>query len=422
MVKYTADLVPDQKIHAAVHLGLTAVDEYRCIAPEILQKAGCRIYIQGGAAHDQQIRLLQCSNALRDHITVQGFLVQHHVRLDHSAAGAFRHALCIFHVGEIVGFAAFHTVTEVAAYLKEHPGYRNVLADMDENRLHRGEIEKLLVQSLYSDYTRLYRFSGMDQKKFLELYLKRYEMNLINYCLRIVFNHYQKPFDLDHKKIFFDKYSDLSIDKLITSGNIGELVENLKGTEYYAPLKRLENAENPTLFDYDLALNLYYFTTMWKKRKKILKHKELEIFTRDAGAKIDLLNLQWIYRAKKYYNMLPPDISTLLIPIHYRIHVDQLKDLVEAPSVDEFLKLVTRTPYLRHTDTQTPASIETIYKDCLYRLYLADRRSNPYSIATVNTYLFLKEEELDKLTTVLECVRYGLPARETLTYIGGTAK
>ena len=88
----------------------------------------------------------------------------------------------------------------------------------------------------------------------------------------------------------------------------------------------------------------------------------------------------------------------------------------------KFLKLVTRTPYLRHTDTQTPASIETIYKDCLYRLYLADRRSNPYSIATVNTYLFLKEEELDKLTTVLECVRYGLPARETLTYIGGTAK
>ena len=61
--------------------------------------------------------------------------------------------------------AAFHTVTEVAAYLKEHPGYRNVLADMDENRLHRGEIEKLLVQSLYSDYTRLYRFSGMDQEK-----------------------------------------------------------------------------------------------------------------------------------------------------------------------------------------------------------------------------------------------------------------
>ena len=40
--------------------------------------------------------------------------------------------------------AAFHTVTEVAAYLKEHPGYRNVLADMDENRLHRGEMRSFL--------------------------------------------------------------------------------------------------------------------------------------------------------------------------------------------------------------------------------------------------------------------------------------
>ena len=120
--------------------------------------------------------------------------------------------------------------------------------------------------------------------------------------------------------------------------------------------------------------------------------------------------------------MLPPDISTLLIPVHYRIHVDQLKDLVEALSVDEFLKLVTRTPIcvtpiLRH---QRPSRRFT--KTACTRLYLADRRSNPYSIATVNTYLFLKEEELDKLTTVLECVRYGLPARETLTYIGGTAK
>lgn len=318
--------------------------------------------------------------------------------------------------------AALHTVTEIAAYLKEHPGYQSVLSEMDENRLHRGEIEKLLVQSLYSDYTRLYRFSGMEQKKFLELYLKRYEMNLINYCLRIVFNHYQKPFDLDHKKLFFDKYSDLSIDKLITSGNINELVENLEGTEYYKPLKRLGNAENPTLFDYDLALNLYYFTSIWKKRKKVLKHKELDIFTRDTGTKIDLLNIQWIYRAKKYYNMLPPDISSLLIPVHYRIHVEELKDLVEAPSVDEFLKLVEKTPYLKHTSQDSPQMIERIYKDCLYHLYLADRRSNPYSIASVNTYLFLKEEELDKLTTVLECVRYGLSAQETLSYIGGAAK
>ena len=243
--------------------------------------------------------------------------------------------------------AEMRTVIEIVGYLKEKPAYREHLKDIEETKLHRGDIEKILVQSLYSDYIRLYRFSGMEQKKFLELYLKRYEVNLINYCLRIVFNHYQKPFDLNYKKPFFDAYSNLSIDRLITSGNIGELVENLKGTAYYDALKRLEGAESPTLFDYDLALNLYYFTTMWKKRKKILKRKELEIFTRDAGTKIDLLNLQWIYRAKKYYQMLPPDIYPMLIPVHYRISLEELKVLVETPSLDEFLKEAAKTKYAR---------------------------------------------------------------------------
>ena len=33
--------------------------------------------------------------------------------------------------------------------------------------------------------------------------------------------------------------------------------------------------------------------------------------------------------------------------------------------------------------------------------------------------LFLKEEEIYKLTTALECIRYGLTSRETLGYLGG---
>ena len=43
----------------------------------------------------------------------------------------------------------------------------------------------------------------------------------------------------------------------------------------------------------------------------------------------------------------------------------------------------------------------------------------PYSVASIYTYLYLKEEEIDKLTTALECIRYGLPRSETLAYMGG---
>ena len=224
---------------------------------------------------------------------------------------------------------------------------------------------------------------------------------------------------LNYKKNFFDKYSQISIDKLITSRTTDELIENLKDTEYYEPLKRLKEKPNITLFDYDLALDQYAFAKVWKKRKKVLKKKELEILTRDYGSKIDLLNLQWIYRAKKYYEMKPVDIYALLVPIHYKLSTELVKELVEAPSVEEFDHILRKTSYWRHYDFNETLTIEQMYRDCLYHLYTVDRRRNPYSIATLNTYLFLKEEELRKLTTAMECVRYHLSPGETLAYIGG---
>ncbi|MGN0422230.1 MAG: V0D/AC39 family V-type ATPase subunit [Lachnospiraceae bacterium] len=315
--------------------------------------------------------------------------------------------------------ANLKSVPEAIDYLKEKPAYADYVNRMDVSLYHRGNVEKVLYQSLFDDYTRIFRFAGMEQKKFLKIYWKRYEIDLINYCLRIIFNHYDKPFDLEYKKEFFDKYSQISIDKLITSRNIVELVDNLRGTEYYAPLQKLRDAEDANLFDYDLALDLYYFSSMWKKNKRLLKGKELELYTRDCGTKIDLLNIQWIYRAKKYYHMLPPDIYSLTIPIHYRISVEEFKMLVEAPTLEEFERQLGTTYYAKKLVGFEGKKLEHIYKECLKRLYLSDRRKNPYSVATVNTYLFLKEEEIYKLTTALECIRYGLSSRETLGYLGG---
>lgn len=315
--------------------------------------------------------------------------------------------------------ANLHTVPEVYSYLRENSSYSDILDEIDEEKLHRGDIEKVLIQSLYRDYTKIYSFSSLEQRKFLKLYLKRYEIDLINYCFRIVINHYAEPFDLNYKRAFFDRYSQISIEKLITSRTTDELVENLKGTEYYESLHKLRDSQVVSLFDYDLTLDLYYFTALWKERKKVLKKKELEIFTRDCGSKIDLLNLQWIYRAKKYYEMDKADIYSLLIPIHYKISTDLIKELAETSNIEEFNEAMRRTSYSHRYDFEQKRTIEQMYADCLYHLYTVDRRRNPYSIATINTYLFLKEEELRKLTTAMECIRYSFSPGETLAYIGG---
>ena len=200
--------------------------------------------------------------------------------------------------------ASMDTVTDIIEYLKQTKSYGKFITQMDESLYHRGNIEKVLIQSLYDDYTRLYRFADMQQKDFLKIFMKRYEVDLVRYCLRIVFNHSNVPFDLNYKKPFFDKYSKIRIDQLVTAKNIDHLVDYLKNTEYYAPLSRIRQSGASTLADYELALDLYYFSMMWKERKGNWDKKDKEMLTKELGAKIDLLNLQWIYRAKKYYHKI----------------------------------------------------------------------------------------------------------------------
>lgn len=317
--------------------------------------------------------------------------------------------------------AGLHSVPAVIAWLRDNGFYPFVLDDLTDEHLHRGDIEKLLINQLFYDYMKIYRFCGKTQRRFLSLYIMRYETDLIDYCLRIVINHYQEPFDLNYKKDFFDRYSQISIEKLITSRTTDQLIENLRDTEYYLPLSKLKEKSNITLFDYELALDQYRFQKLWKCRKDFLNKTEQEVFTRDYGSKIDLLNLQWIYRAKKYYHMEPVDIYNLIVPIHFRLSTALVKELVEASTPEDFLSAIHKTAYAKHGGLVQHQTVEQMYRQCLKQLYTADAKRNPYSIATINSYLFKKEEELERLTTAIECVRYGLSPAETLSHCGISA-
>ena len=111
-----------------------------------------------------------------------------------------RMALCNMAVEAGAKTGIFEADEKAIEYLKDKTAYAPYVERMDVSLYHRGNVEKILNQSLFDDYSRIFRFAGMEQKTFLKLYWKRYEVALINYCLRIVFNHYENPIDLEYKK------------------------------------------------------------------------------------------------------------------------------------------------------------------------------------------------------------------------------
>lgn len=316
--------------------------------------------------------------------------------------------------------AQLGSVIQIVAYLKKQPGFSDLWADLDENSLHRGDVEKLLVHTIHQNFTKLYRFANPEQRRFMALYFKRYEISVLKDCLRKIFDEGKAQLDLSLFQDFFDRHSKMDLEKLTSSSTVEELVNNLQGSEYYHPLKKLGTDYQPRIFDYGMALDQYYFANIWSVKEKLFKRRDLEEITKAYGNKFDMLNLQWIFRSKKYYHMDPADIYALLIPVHYRLSKNDIASLVEAPDEAEFRKILDTTYYKKRFPELSPENLEELYTLNLKTILETEARKYPHSVIMIYTYLYHKEHEVDRLTTAVECVRYGLSAAEILDYIHKT--
>mgnify|MGYP000175816419 FL=1 len=106
-------------------------------------------------------------------------------------------------------------VTQVAVYLKRMPEYSSRWDALDENTLHRGQIEKLLKKSIFGNFSRIYNFANKEQRKFLALYSKRYEIRVLKEIMTNLFDHRSTdPVDMSPYRDFFLHHSKLDIDRV----------------------------------------------------------------------------------------------------------------------------------------------------------------------------------------------------------------
>ncbi len=307
-------------------------------------------------------------------------------------------------------------VRSAADYLKEQPAYAEVFDGLDDTKLHRGYIEQILTQSEYRDFTRLYRFSSMKQRKFLDLYFKHYEVEVIKKLLRHMLGGREGQTDLSMFQGFFEKHSELDLETLCRAKNFSEFTEALEGTVYGKLLSQMQEKGQTGLFDCELKLDLFYFQLLWKLRNKLLTKTERKILDDCFGSRLDLLNIQWICRARSFYRLSQAEIYALLIPVHYRLRADKVKLLVGAEDDAKFFAVLRETPYGKQEELQTGQmpDIQLLSNQMLNRIYGRTGHRYPHSPAVLDSYLYRKELEMRKIVTALEGIRYGLPASEIM--------
>lgn len=320
---------------------------------------------------------------------------------------------------EFAEMLQLENVSEAVEFLRKNSSYSDFFANMDYYDLHRAAIEELLTLSLYQDFSKLYRFANPNQRKFLDLYFIHYEIVILKKCLRNALSHQSVHLDLSVFQDFFEYHSSLDIQKISSSLSLDEFISNLEGSKYYELIEHLKDNGDITLFDYELKFDLFYFRSLWKNKKSMLSKKEQKLLSKCFGSNLDLLNIQWIYRSKKYYKLNNNEIYSLLIPVSYRIKKEQLTALIESPTLEDFFILLKNTYYgsLIPIDLSETPDLEKLSEQILNHIYRQTSRKAPYSIAILNSYLYFKEIEIKKIITIIEGIRYGLSPDAINSYV-----
>ena len=128
-----------------------------------------------------------------------------------------------------------------------------------------------------------------------------------------------------------------------------------------------------------------------------------------VGTEIDMLNLIWIYRGKKYFKFSDEKLYTHLIPVHYRLNESLIKQMVSAKKVEEMIAVAEKTRY----KSLFKNLLEGFYVDENFRRdmhYLSKKifRNSPNTVAGLVAYLDIKEIEILDVVRVIEGIRYGL--------------
>lgn len=317
---------------------------------------------------------------------------------------------------QFLELAECDSVAGVIDYLKETDAYRDLFSTVDSAAIHRGNIERLLNRCYYSDFEKLYRFADMEQRKYLELYFKKFELSFLKSCLRNICRTNSEDRSDREVTSLFQKHSKLDVAALQSETTIEGFVEKLRKTEYYVPLKKVVEGDRHTLFDYEAALDLYYFTKFWKEKKKSFHGVDAKVLDRAFGYKIDILNMQWIYRSKRFYHLSDADIYALLLPVRYRLTKQDIERMTEAVDAKAFQDAISRTAYHKVYPEISGENLEDMYIYLLDGIHDSDGQKHPYSVAILNSYLYKKEYEIKRITTIMECIRYSVSMSDTMRY------
>ncbi|MDR3644799.1 MAG: V-type ATPase subunit [Clostridia bacterium] len=306
------------------------------------------------------------------------------------------------------------SVNEVAAYLKQQPGYNALLSDTNENLVHRGQLESILRRQLFEEYIRMSFFIDESERDFYEYVVTDMEIDEILSCIRFINAGRQGEYIFSLPS-FFAKRASFDLYALAKVKTFPDLIEFLQGTPYQAILKGFEADEAGKIdsIRIEIAFKRYFYDRIFSLIDSTYSGEVRGDILNSFGMDIDLENLMIILRLRKYFNATNEYIRTLLLPYFYRLSKKDIDHILEETDASETMKAIFDTYYGRKSFKKH--SFDFLEKYGLQAQYEYHKKILMFANSTpelLTSYMQLKGIELNNLINIIEGIRYALQPAE----------
>jgi V/A-type H+-transporting ATPase subunit C len=326
---------------------------------------------------------------------------------------------------------------EVAVQLGRS-AYAPLLKNFALEDMRRAELEFLLNVSILMEGTAFRHYAGLRDKKLLDLWLESFDIGLLKSHLRAKLGTGKWEEHLSPDRII-DLVSDFHLtlvdqNKLFKANTLKDIIAAIKSAPLRAAVteaipsgrENLDLAAGGTdfqniVFAVGMILDRGYFDALYTAVAN-LGGGEGRMLRMLVGTRVDLMNLYWIYRARRFFGMSPEASLTLIMKNRYRADFTLLRKAASATPLT-LAAALTGTPYAQVFDAgnfdagnMDTALREVAMESNIHRFLRAAAErvflTGAPGFQNVAAYLMLKELEVRDLVTVVEMVRYGFDRRK----------
>ncbi len=304
------------------------------------------------------------------------------------------------------------SVSDIAAYLRGCRDWSEILPPS----LTASTLQLAVHKKVFMEYERLYKFSYLEDKKYLLFTLYRAEYGFILDTLQRLQSK-EIPTANAEATEFMRKHSLANISALESCTDYSGLLEAVSGSIYEKPLKRLSQNQETGLPNYREAAVLFesqYYKTVFSYASKDYKGLGKKKLVKLLGTEADLLNIISLLRLHRYFPGSLNKADEMLIPIYDLLEPRLLKTLLTAKSEGEILAILKKSPCRRYLEGKNLQKLESLYYEAMEAFCRKIIKSPEPSICVPVAYLTLRELECKKLARLIEAVDYGVEPEEVL--------